>query len=156
VTYRLAMILHFFSMALLTAGGFGGALLFGRLAAAVRGGTPQLPGLVTATRYLSDMARIGLVLMLVTGAWLLYAMHWVEYGMPWMTFKLTLYGVMWALSLGLATPAGLRLAPALARRAKGEDVAAELDASLARLGWAHVGMIACFVAIVAIVVLETR
>lgn len=156
MTFRIAMILHLFSMALLTAGAFGGALLFGRLAAAVRGGTPQLPGLVTAVLTLSVMARIGSVLMLVTGAYLLYAMHWVEYGMPWMTLKLALYGVTWALSLGVATPAGLRLAPALARRAKGEDVTAALDASLARLGWAHVGMVVCFVAIVAIVVVETR
>jgi hypothetical protein len=156
MAFRIALILHLLSMALLAAGGIGGALLLGRLAAAVRAGSPQLQGLVAAAVQLSVMARIGSVLMLPTGAILLWTVHWVELTMPWFTLKLAFYLATWVVSFALATPAEVRLAPVLARRAKGEDVNAEFEALLAKLRLAHGLMLVCFIAMVAIVVLKTR
>ncbi|MBI3569064.1 MAG: hypothetical protein HY084_12780 [Gemmatimonadetes bacterium] len=156
MAFRIAIILHLLSMALLAAGGIGGALLLPTLAAAARGEGARLPGLVAAAAHLGVIARVGSVLMLPTGAVLLWTMNWVELTMPWMTLKLAFYLATWVVSFTMATPAELRLASALSRRANGADVGAELEATIARLRLAHALMLVCFVAMVAIVVVRTR
>lgn len=119
MAFRIAIIRQPLSMALLSAGGTSGALLLPRLSADVHGDAGQLPGLAATARHSGVRARIGSVLMLPTGAMLLWAMHWVELTLPRFTFKLTFYLATWVRSFTMATPADLRLEAAQSRRAKG-------------------------------------
>lgn len=156
MNFRIALILHLLSMAILAGGGLGGMLLHRHLVAAVRKGTPQLAGLADAVRRLGLMARLGAVLLLVTGIYLAWTMHWVDFQMRWFHIKLGVYVGMWVLSLGLAAPAAAKLGAALARRAQGEDTTATLEESLATLGLYHVLILTGFIAIVALVIVGAR
>jgi len=156
VTLRLAVMLHLFSLVVLAAGGIGGMLMHRPLVQAVRSGSPLLPGLASAAMRLAIAARIGSILMLLSGLNLGYVMHWVDFRFPWMNAKLTIYALMWVLSLGLAAPAAAKLGPALARRQQGEDTTAVLESSLSRLGLFHALILVGFVAIVVLVIGGTR
>ena len=156
MNFRIALILHLVSMAVLAGGGLGGMLLHRPLVAAVRGGTPQLAWLADAVRRLGLMARLGAVLLLASGLYLAWAMHWADFQMRWFHIKLGVYVGMWVLSLGLAAPAAAKFGAALARRAQGEDTTRVLEESLATMGFYNVLILAGFIAIVALVIVGAR
>ena len=156
MNFRIALILHLVSMAVLAGGGLGGMLLHRPLVAAVRGGTPQLAGLADAVRRLGLMARLGAVLLLASGLYLAWAMHWADFQMRWFHIKLGVYVGMWVLSLGLAAPAAAKFGAALTRRAQGEDTTRVLEESLATMGFYNVLILAGFIAIVMLVIVGAR
>jgi uncharacterized membrane protein len=153
MTPRIAIVLHMLSLAVLAAGGIGGMLVHRPLVAASRSGAPQLPGLVAAAIRLGIAARIGAVLMLLTGINLLWARGWIDARDPWFHIKMTLYLLVWIASLGVAGPAAEKLGRAIAQRAAGQDTSALIEKILARLSAFHLFAVAAFMAMIALAVM---
>lgn len=151
-----ALLFHLLSLVIFSAGALGSLITFLTFRQALHKAPATLPGVASMFPRFGIMAEVGVLLMVISGLFLMSTRGWGDWGATWLSLKLALVVLLFLNAQIFGKPTGMRMGKALAAGGVAPGDNPEVARAVQTLTLFYAVQITGLIAIISLAVLGPR